>query len=188
MVDSVQLYGVKETLNELKRVQPEVYKQLVRDIKQIVSGAVTKVRSEIPAVAPLSGMNHNGISAYAAVKVTTRVTPGGRAGLGSTEARLVQIEAKSVGKNYGFEMADMAGRGSGSGRRASNMTRPYTRNGKSVSYPKNGQGQRMINQLGKKASRYVYGPVESDLPAIQMEVLKSLDVAASLINRKLDRL
>ena len=188
MVESVQLFGVKETLNQLKQVQPEVYKQLVKDIKKAVSGAVTKVRSEIPAVAPLSGMNHKGISAWTSVKVTTRVTPNARGGSGGQPARLVQIEARSAGKNYGFEMSDMAGRGSGSGRRPSNMTRPYVRNGKSISYPKDGQGQRMINQLGKKASRYVYGPVENDLPAIQMEVLKILDTAALSINRKLDRL
>jgi len=188
MVDSVQLFGVKQMLNELKQVQPKVYNQLVKDIKKAVSGAESKVRSEIPAIRPLSGMEHKGLSGWSSVKVTTRVTPNARGGSSGQPARLVQIEAKSVGKHYGFEMSDMAGRGSGSGRRASNMTRPYIRNGKSISYPKDGQGQRMINQLGKKASRYVYGPVENDLPAIQREVLKSLDTAALAINRKLDRL
>lgn len=187
MVDSVQLVGVKETLAELKRVQPEVYKQLVKDIKRIAQPAVTRISNAIPSVAPLSGMNHNGKSAWSDVKVDVRVTPSSRAGMGGTEARLVQIETKSTGDHYGVEMADMAGRGSGTGRRPSNLSKPFERNGKTIRYTKNGQGQAMIRNLRGSASRYVYPSVELVTPQIQSEVLQSLDKAALSINRKLDR-
>lgn len=188
MVDSVQLIGVKETFKELKAVEPTVYKQLIKDIRKVAKPAASKIRSAIPAVAPLSGMNHNGKSAWSGVKVSTRVTPSGRAGFGSTEARLVQIQTQSTGTNYGVEMADMAGRGSGTGRRPSNMSKPFERNGKTMQYTKNGQGQAMIRNLPAKASRYIYPAAESVVPQIQIEVLKIIDDAALLINRKLDRI
>jgi len=188
MVDSVQLIGVKDTLKELKLVQPEVYKQLIKDIRRIAKPATTKIQSAIPSVAPLSGMNHNGKSAWSRVKVTTRVTPGARAGFGSTEARLVQIQTKSVSDHYGVEMADMAGRGSGSGRRPSNLSKSFERNGKTMRYTKNGQGAAMLRNLPGRASRYIYPSAELVSPQIQIEVLKSIDDAALLINRKLDRI
>ena len=48
----------------------------------------------------------------------------------------------------------------------------------------------MIENLpgGGKGSRYVYPAVEDVFPAVQAGVLRSLDVAASKINRKLDRI
>lgn len=188
MVESVQLVGVKDTLAELKRVQPAVYKQLVKDIRRIAQPAVTRISNAIPAVAPLSGMNHNGKSAWSDVKVGVRVTPGSRAAVGGTEARLVQIETKSTGDKYGVEMIDMAGRGSGTGRRPSNLSKSFERNGQTIRYRKNGQGQAMIRNLRGSASRYVYPSVELVTPQITAEVLQSLDVAAASINRKLDRL
>lgn len=196
--NSVQIFGAKETLAELKAVQPELFKQMVEDIKQITQPAVTAIESRVPPIAPLSGrmrngkkgggMTHSGRSAWGAPKVTTTVTPSAKAYFG-TEARLVQIATTTEGKLYGIELADMAGRGSGKGRNPKPRTRVYAYKGGTRTHALNGQGQAMIRALpGSKGSRYIYPAVERKFPQIQIQVLKVLDTAAAKINRKLDRI
>jgi hypothetical protein len=189
MAEAVRLLGVKETLYELKRAQPQVYEQLVDDIKSIVQPAITSIDRAIPRFAPLSGMEHSGRSAYGPVKITPRVTPSGTSFMMGQTAKLVQIEVMSTGNRFGLELVDMAGRGTGKGRRPKNITRPYAYKNGVRQHKLNGQGQRMIENLdGGKGSRYVYPAVEDVFPAIQAGVLRSLDTAASKINRKLDRI
>jgi hypothetical protein len=189
MAEAVRLLGVKETLYELKRVQPQVYAELVDDIKSIVQPAITAIDRAIPRFAPLSGMEHSGRSAYGPVKITPRVTPSGTSFMMGQTAKLVQIEVMSTGNRFGLELVDMAGRGTGRGRRPKNRTKPYTYKNGVRQHNLNGQGQRMIEHLpGGKGSRYVYPAVEDVFPAVQAGVLRSLDSAASKINRKLDRI
>jgi len=180
----VQFIGAKEALRTLKEVQPLVFNQMVKDIKQITSPAVTEIQRVVPKVSPLSHALHTGRSSFQNVKVTSRVTPSAKASVG-TKARLVQIETKSVGKYFGFEMMDMAGRGGWVQRRT--QTKPYPYKGGTRSHKINGQARGMKEQLGSgKGSRYVYPAVESMIPAMSREVKNVIDVAVLKINRKLD--
>jgi hypothetical protein len=190
MAEAVRLLGVKETLYELKTVEPEIYAQLVDDIKSIVQPAILAIDRAIPRFAPLSGMEHSGRSSYGPVKITPRVTPSATSYRMGQTAKLVQIEVMSTGKRFGLEMVDMAGRGSGRGRRPKPVTRPYEYKNGIRQHKLNGQGRAMIANLpgGGTGSRYVYPAVEAVFPVVQLGVLRSLDVAASKINRKLDRI
>jgi len=196
--NSVELFGIKETLDQLRAVRPEAFKAMVDDIKQITSPAVTAIESAIPKIAPLSGrmrngktgggMTHSGRSAWGVPQVKTKVTPAARAYFG-TEAKLVQIQTTTSGKAYGIELADMAGRGSGRGRSPKSETRVYAYKGTTRKHRLNGQGQAMIRALpGSKGSRFIYPAVEDKFPQMQAQVLKSLEKAAAKINRKLDRI
>lgn len=196
MAQSVQLIGVKETLEQLRAVQPTVYNQMVADVKRIMQPTVTAIENNIPKVSPLysvkrgkSGMDHNGRSALVPVKVTPRVFPGGRASFG-TEAKFVQITAESTADKFGFEMIDMAGRGSGQGRRPASVTRPYAYRGGTRTHRLNGQGAAMIRKLDTKGkgSRYTYPAVEASFLKVQAQVLRTVDVAVGKINRKLGRI
>ena len=196
--NSVELLGIRETLDQLKAVQPEAFKAMIADIKQITQPAVTAIENNVPKIAPLSGrmkngktgggMTHSGRSAWGAPQVKTTVTPAARAYFG-TQAKLVQIQTSTAGKLYGIELADMAGRGSGRGRRPKNETRVYAYKGGSRKHRLNGQGQAMIRNLpGTKGSRFIYPAVEDKFPQMQAQVLKTLEKAAAKINRKLDRI
>lgn len=196
MSQSVQLIGVKETLRQLQAVQPEVYKQMVADVKVIMQPAISAIEARVPKVSPLysvrrgkNGMEHNGRSAYAPVKVTPRVTPSGTTSIG-TEAKFVQIEIMSIGKFYGFELIDMAGRGTGRGRRPKNITREYEWKNKTRKHILNGQGEAMIrklNTVSSKPSRYAYPAVQDSFPRVQAQILRTIDTATGTINRKLER-
>lgn len=197
MAESIQLIGVNETLRQLQAVQPEIYKEMVRDVKRIMQPTVSKIEDNVPKVSPListkrgtNGMNHNGRSALVPVKVTPRVMPSSRTNFG-TEAKFVTITAESLGDKYGFELIDMAGRGSGRGRRPKNITREYPYKGGSRQHRLNGQGAGMIRKLDQsagKGSRYTYPAAEDTFLQVQAEVLRTVDSATAKINRKLDRI
>jgi hypothetical protein len=181
--NEVQLVGAKEALTALRDVEPETYKQMVTDIKFIVEPAVSAIERTVPKVSPLTHANHNGRSAFKEVKVTTRVTPSARASFG-TKARLVQIETHSVGKFFGFEMMDMAGRGGWKQRKL--KTRPYEYKGGTRTHKINGQQTGMKKKLGSgQGSRYVYPEVETMIPVMSLKVKSVIEKAAAKINRKL---
>lgn len=183
----IKFLGVKETLKVLQQIEPEMYKQLRKDIRSITAPAVSSIKGAVPSVAPLSGMVHNGRTQWGGVRVSTSITPAQRSrALGSTTANLVAINSTGPQAAFGFNLADMAGRGSGRGRNPKAVTRPYERNGRTVQHRLNGQGQAMIRNLAKQPSRYVYPAIESQLPAIITAVGNSLQNAANSINRKLE--
>lgn len=166
--EPVKFVGVKETIKLIRSVEPELYKQLRKDIRQITQPGIAAIKQKTPTIAPLSGMVHNGRTGWSGVNVTTAITPGQRSrALGSTTANLVAIKSTGRNKQAGFNIADMAGRGS---------------NGRTRS------GQAMIRNLGARASRYVYPALESKLPQIVKEVADSFDKMAESINRKLGRI
>lgn len=187
--DVVKFYGIKETLNVMKTIEPEIYKQLRKDIRGIVAPAVSNIKSQAPSVAPLTGMNHNGRTAWTKPKVTVNITPAQRSrALGSTTSNLVAITATGEGRKVGFDIADMAGRANNPGKysKTRRFTDPYT--GQTVQRKVNGQGVGMIDNLAGRASRYVYPAIEKQLPFIRSQVAVTIEKAADSINRKLMRL
>jgi hypothetical protein len=79
------------------------------------------------------------------------------------------------------------GRRSGSGRQSAARSRPVTRRGNAVpfSYRINGQGQAMIKNLNKQASRYVYPPLTIAILSVRDQMVKTLDDYVGRINQKL---
>lgn len=186
----VKFYGVKETIREMRKFEPEMLKDLRKNIRQITLPAVSAIKSNSPKVAPLSGMAGNGRTAYTTPKVNIRITPSAKSfGFGSTTSNLVSITATGSGNQVGFDIADMAGRGPGGGQYA--RTRPFVdpRTGATVRRKINGQGKNLIevlNQRSKKSpSRYVYGGLEDKLPAIRAEVAKVIGKTMDDFSRRL---
>jgi hypothetical protein len=191
--DVVQFYGVKETVKLMRQVEPQMLKDLRKGIRQIAQPAVSAIKTNSPKVAPLSGMAGAGRTAYTVPKVTLRITPSQKSyGFGSTTSNLVAITATGSGSQYGFDIADMAGRANNPGKYR--QTRPFVdpRTGQTVRRRINGQGAKMISMLqsrsGQSASRYVYKSIENKLPAIRIEVARTLDRTIGEFNRKLRRI
>jgi hypothetical protein len=185
--EPIKFYGVKETIALMRTVQPEMLKQLRKDIRKIANPAVTAIKSTVPTVAPISGMNHSGKTAWSGVSSTVSVTPGQRSrALGSNTANLAAIVSTGKNKQFGFNIADMAGKSNKV--RSGGRTRPYQRNGVTRTHALNGQGAGLISNLPKRPSRYVYPAIESKLPAIYSEVAVAIEVASKTINGKIRRI
>jgi hypothetical protein len=179
MADAIVIKGAKEALTILRNTEPLIYKQLNKDIERIVKPAKTQIVSTTPFLAPLSGMMGSGRTSWTGVRVKTV-----KSFTAKSNSKLVQLRVEGF-PGAGFEIADMAGRGSGRGRRPKDRTRVYPYKGGSRSHRLNGQGQAMIQNLSGRASRYTYPAVERMLPNIQTQVLQSIEVAAAEVNRKL---
>ena len=203
MISPVRITGVKETLRLLDDFQPGSIKELRKDVRRIADPALTAIRSNLPATAPLSGMTHYGRTRYAGAKVKAELQT--RDSRTSNTSSLVRLSVQSPGDAAGLEIADMAGRKSqgggvqlpyeykgigrvgGSGRQAPTRSRPVTRRGNAApfSYRINGQGQAMIRNLRGTASRYVYPPLTIALLGVRDEMIKTLDSYVGRINQKL---
>ena len=161
----IDVEGIQDTINLLRKIEPESLKELRRDIKNDpgLAAAASSVRSQVPPLAPLSGMmNHDGDSQYKIPKVTTSFKSPRRMFTG--ESSLVSIVVTSPKGSYGFEMADMAGRG-GTGRSP--------------------RGKAFLRNLAAKASRYVYPGFEKREEAVELGVKRILEKYAEKVNVKL---
>jgi hypothetical protein len=78
------LIGVNQMIRELKQIEPELYRQLRKDLIQDVKPLYKAIRSNIPTIAPLSGMNNNGRLGWGKpVRVTAKINLKKRAGFSS---------------------------------------------------------------------------------------------------------
>lgn len=200
---TAQITGVRETLQLLDAVQPGSIKELRKDIKTILEPTLSAIKSNVPASAPLSGMNHYGRTRFGKPQVkSTLITAQAKY---RDSSPLIRIEVVPNPDSVGFEIADMAGRRTlkqgptlpyqykgrgrvgGSGRQRPNKSRPVVRRGQSASfsYRINGQGTAMIRNLSKLPSRYVYPPVENKIYSIRDDMIKTLDSYVARINQKL---
>ena len=162
----IDVEGVQETLNILRRFQPEAIKELRSDIKNDagLNAAVSSIQSSIPPVAPLSGMmNHNGRTQYRIPRVSTSFRSPRRT-MTSQESSLITIVTSPPKDGVGFEIVDMAGRGAGA---------------------RTARGRAMLASLAKKASRYVYPGFEKKEQNLEAGIKKILDKYAEKANVKL---
>jgi len=186
----VKFYGVKETIREMRKVEPQMLKDMRKSIRQISQPAVMAIKSNSPKVAPLSGMANNGRSGYTRPKVTIQVTPSARSTFGRTTANLVAIKAEGTGKQYGFEISDMAGRANNDGKYTQTRKFVDPRTGDIVRRRINGQGTNMIRVLNARygpASRFVYKNLEDKLPALRAEVAKVIGRTMDDFSRRLNK-
>ena len=203
MFDKIRIEGVKETLQLLDAVQPGSIRELRKDIKRIAEPAVTAIRSNLPPVAPLSGMTHYGRTRYAGALVKSEVLL--KDSKISQTSSLIRISVESPGLAAGLEIADMAGRRTmvqgpqlpyqykgrgrigGSGRQNPTRSRPVVRRGNSreFSYRINGQGKAMIRNLKGIPSRYVYPALPGLIFPMRDDMIKTLEVYVAKINQKL---
>lgn len=200
---TAQIQGVRETLQLLDGVQPGSIKELRKEIKTIIEPSLSAIRSNVPSMAPLSGMNHYGRTRYQGPKVTSKLLLGQSKFKDTTP--LIRIEVSTAPDSAGFEIADMAGRRTmmqgptmpyqykgigrkgGSGRQNPTKSRSVVRRGNAApfSYRINGQGKAMIQNLKGIPSRYVYPPVQNNIFRIRDDMLATLDKYVARINQKL---
>jgi hypothetical protein len=184
MVGSVQVIGLDDALRQIRDTESETYKDLVENIKGILEPTRSKIVRTVPFMPPLSGMLHNGRTAWTGIEAKTEIAP--FSFKGSSGARRVVSIAVFGKPGAGFEIADMAGRKSTVGR--SGLSREYSRGTKRIRHKLNGQGTALIRNLPGKASRYAYPAVEDDYLEIQARILIMLESTVATINRRLDRI
>ena len=162
---SVKITGIKETMSELKKLDPELLKQMRRDIKTEpgLVNAMSAIKSKAPAISPLRGMIHNGRTAYARPRVATSFKPSVRLDR-ANQRSIITINTTPPKGAIGFQIIDMVGRGS---RRNS------------------GKARGMQQGLGGKPSRYVWKAIEGKESSLSGAVLSIITKYSNQANVRL---
>lgn len=184
-----QVYGLRETITELQRFEPEMLKRARADLKVAAEPMAAKIEDYIPDAPPLRGMRHNGRTAWVSnnIKATVRTSFSKRTF--TREQALVSIWVggkKGTRGAAGLQIADMAGRRNQV--RTSGLSREYQKRGTTMRHRINGQGRSMIEFLNGnwgRASRFVWRAAMLHQSTVQTSVMQTIDKLSKETNRKL---
>lgn len=171
---------IAQYLRELKAIDPEMRKQFTKDAKRIAAPVSAAIKSALPSVAPLSGMNEPGRLGWD-VGVPHDKTILKFKGTRSRDRAVTPLLSVWVMSPV-VAMIDMAGRGGGKER---GLSREYVSRGKKRRHKLNGQGRSMITHLGRIPSRYVYPAGERARAAIEKELQTIIEEVAQRFNRRM---
>ena len=150
--------GVNEMIKELKQIEPELYRQLRKDLIQDVKPLYNIIKARIPIEAPLSVMNNNGRLGWGKpIRVTARINMRKRRGYTS----LLSVRTT----NAAVQMVEFAGS------RSQGLTK---------------SGRAMIANLPGFPSRYVWPAAIRYLPQIIDSANKTLERYSKIKNRTLE--
>lgn len=152
------VYGVREALRELRKVDATLRRQLQAEMRQAAGPLRQAITAGIPRGAPLSGMNNRGRLGWKNPhRLSTRT--GGRRNRGRNTIPLLRVLVLSPA----VQMADMA----------AEAVTP--------------QGAAMLDNLPGGASRYVWPAARRALPAVSADAAAVCDRIMTAVNRELAR-
>ena len=177
------LKGSAEAIKELRKYEPELYKQFRKDLNsqlnpiikpiqgQINSEVTNELKSEMPQ------MFHNGRSGWSGAVLSSRVT--------SNPKNLILINAQGRLGKVGFNYAELAGI---ERRKPRPRSREYVKNGRMMRHAVNGQGlefnAKLMRDFGKPG-RFAFIRVMKQMPEIERRVLLLTDRYNLRVNRRL---
>jgi hypothetical protein len=177
--NSVEVYGVRETLAEIRKVDQDLFFAIRAHMKRTGDILGNRVISNAPMLGPTRGFrNHRGRTAWKPGTFKTEVS-GRNARKGATGSTpLLAVRFGGVA----FNIADMAGK---SGLTRKSETSSYPWRGTRRKHKVTTQGQIMIAALKEKPSRYIWSEAEGQLPMIQASVLAGVEEYMAGVNRHL---
>ena len=106
----MRVEGLASLNNELRSLDRKALNKLRGEMRKSITPVMREIANDVPSEAPLSGMNHNGITRWTGVpKASVSFTPGrGRGG----SSRLLSMKftgGTRVGGGIGFDYAELAG-------------------------------------------------------------------------------
>ena len=176
---SVEVYGVRETLAEIRNVDADLFFAIRAHMKRAGDTLGNRVISNSPMLGPTKGFrNHRGRTAWKPGTFKTEVS-GRNAKKGMSGATpLLAVRFGGVA----FNMADMAGKAN---QVRKSETSFYPWRGTTRKHRVTTQGQSMIKALGGSPSRYIWSEAEGALPLIQSSVLNGVEQYMATVNRNL---
>lgn len=105
---SVAPKNIRETLNALKTLEPQLLKDLRKEMRTEINSQASPILEAIPTLSPLRGMNHAGRTSWGAVKSSVSLTPN-KTFKGKDIHPLVSIKITSSGSKVGYDIAEIAG-------------------------------------------------------------------------------
>lgn len=158
-----EVYGLRETMADLRNLDKVLYKESMKQIKQSARPLQQEAKSRLPGDPPLSGMARGRLSWDAPRATTVSILFGGRVSRSKGTWDLVKMRLAGAGGS----LFDMAGRGSGGSTPA---------------------GQALIRNLNKRftgASRAMWPAYEAKKDVVNKAVLDAARDASKIVNKEL---
>jgi len=179
MQQSVEVYGIRETLAEIRKVDQDLFFAIRAHMKRTGDLLGNRVIMSSPMTAPISGFrNHRGRTAWKPGTFKTEVS-GRNARRGATGSTpLLSVKFGGAALN----IADMAGK---KNQVRKPVTEIYDWRGTRRQHTVTTQGKSMISALGRRPSRYIWSEAEGQLPMIQQSVLSGVQEYMDQVNRNI---
>lgn len=176
--NTLDLYGVREALAELREVSPKVRRQATNDVKKAASSLLGPARAQYPATVKLKGWTRGGRLGYDGPKVQAgvQIVVGGRTPKGANRFPIVTVVQKNAGGAL-FSIAGME-KGAFSVNGKDRLGRPY----------KKAQSTAFLNKLNtehQRAQRGLWKARKEIRDLVGVEIVGALDKVAAQANRKL---
>jgi hypothetical protein len=179
---SVEVYGIRETLAEIRKVDQDLFFAIRAHMKRTGDLLGNRVLGSSPMLGPTRGFrDHRGRTAWKPGTFKTEVS-GRNAKKGLTGSTpLLSVKFGGVA----FNIADMAGK---SGLTRKSETSSYPWRGTRRKHKVTTQGQIMTQAIKGEPSRYVWSEAEGQLPFIQASVLAGVQEYMDQVNKNIVRI
>lgn len=146
--------GVASVTRELRSLDRKAINKLRASMRRMINPVAKAIAADVPSEAPLSGMDHNGVTRWTGQpKASVQFTPGRAKGGASRILAMRFTGGTRAGGGIGFDYAELAGSSRRSGSRFSKV---YDRGGFSgFQHRVNGQGQAF--NRGIRAAKRIRG-------------------------------
>ena len=188
----MRVEGIASVTKELRGLDRKALNELRKHMRANILPITKEIAGEVPPEAPLSGMNHDGVTRWTGVpKSSVSFTPGrGRGG----SSRLLAMKftgGTRGGGGIGFDYAELAGSSSRPGAR---FSRVYDRGGYSgLQHRVNGQGEafnrgiRASKPIRGRGGYFVYDSAVKRYPQIEGLGKRAIDKFMADATRELQR-
>jgi len=189
----MRVEGIAQLTNELRSLDRKAVNALRAQMRATISPVARSVAADVPQQAPLSGMNHNGVTRWTGQpRSSVSFTPG-RARGGATRLLAMKFTGGTrAGGGIGFDYAELAG---SSKRAGSSFSKVYDRAGSpGVQHRINGQGNafnrgiRSAKPINGRGGYFVYDAALKRYPIIDGLGRRAIDKFMADATRELARI
>lgn len=189
----MRVEGIASVTQELRSLDRKAINKLRATMRQMITPVARAIASDVPTEAPLSGMNHNGVTRWTGQpKASVQFTPGRARGGASRLLAMRFTGGTRAGGGIGFDYAELAGSSSRAGSRFSKV---YDRGGFSgFQHRVNGQGRafnrgiRAAKQIQGRGGFFAYDAALKRYPMIEGLGRRAIDDFMREATRELQRL
>lgn len=189
----MRVEGVAAVTRELRDMDRKAVNKLRAVMRATIMPVAKSIAADVPQQAPLSGMNHNGVTRWTGVpRSSVSFTPGRATGGSSRLLSMKFTGGTRSGGGIGFDYAELAGSSSRAGARFSKV---YDRGGSpGVQHRINGQGAafnrgiRNAKPINGKGGYFVYDAALKRYPMIEGLGKTAIDAYMAEATRELARL
>lgn len=176
MATTIFVPGLKEALHALRKVDPELYRELRTNLNDVTAPMRMGIQNNLPKLQDFGwkkgeGFNHDGRTGWdknrVKIKTVLKTQPKRRGPYVRVGTVSIRVQSAAI------EILDMAGKRN---KFKSGVSRPYAKGGVIMTHTLNGQGEKLVGFLNNfgQASRFVWPAAEKYLPTVNVEVDKIL--------------